>query len=362
MSNILDFKCPSCGGAVVFDSESQMMKCTFCDTKYDQSILAQYDDALKNMPEQDDYSWEVQASSNWQEEDEQLVIYMCQSCGGEIVSEPTTVATNCPYCGNPVVLSGNVIGDLKPDYVIPFQLTKDDAMAAFRRHLEGKKLLPKEFKSEKHIEKIQGLYVPFWIFDANAEGHMRYKATKRRTWQDSRNQYTETSYYSILRSGRVQFQKVPVDASSKMPDDLMESIEPYDISNLVPFNAGYLSGYLADRYDENAESCIDKANQRIKESTNQLFDNSVMGYHSVQKEAASIQLKDSVAKYVLYPVWVLNSKYKEKDYIFAMNGQTGKFVGDLPEDKAISRRWFLIYLLIMFAIFYGAAWLFHLFF
>ncbi len=362
MSNIMDFKCPSCGGPVVFDSQSQNMKCTYCGTEYEQSILEQYDDALKHMPGQDNFSWNLETSSHWQDGDADLAVYVCQSCGGQIVGDPTTVATSCPYCDNPVVLSDKISGDLKPDLLIPFQFNKEQAMEAFRNHIKGKRLLPKDFSKEDHIQKIKALYVPFWIFDAEANGFMRYLGKKIRTWSDSRNQYTETRYFSILRSGHVLFDKVPVDASAKMPDDLMQSIEPFDVSKLVPFNPGYLSGYLADRYDENADQCIAKANERIEESTSQIFSDTVHGYASITRESSSIQLSNSVAKYALYPVWILNSRYKDKDYIFAMNGETGRFVGDLPMDKAAKNRWFWLIFLLSFILLYGGAWLIHLLF
>ncbi|HZJ68395.1 MAG TPA: hypothetical protein VFD28_00110 [Candidatus Eisenbacteria bacterium] len=360
MAELLDFKCPSCGGAVIFDSQSQLMKCSYCGTEYDQTILQQYDHALKNMPREDDYSWNIETQNEWdQAEDENLAVYVCNSCGGEIVGDPTTVATSCPYCDNPVVVGGQVAGDLKPDLLIPFQLTKEQAKDALRQHMTGKRFLPKSFKSEKHIEKIRGIYVPFWVFDTDVNADFRYRASKRRSWSDRNYIYTETRNYSLLRSGTIGFTQVPVDASSKMPDDLMQSIEPFDLSQSVVFNVGYLSGYLADRYDEDAESCIDRANQRIEESTVQAFSSTVGGYESVQAESASIKLSNGVARYVLYPVWVLYSKYENNDYIFAMNGQTGRFVGDLPLDKKAARLWLFILFLIFFVISYGGAWLIH---
>lgn len=360
MASLMEFKCPSCGGAVAFDSETQKMKCTYCSTLYDQAILEQYDDALKNMPQEDNYSWNIDTSSDWSEaEKEQLQVYVCQSCGGEIVGEPTTVATHCPYCDNPVVFAGQVSGDLKPDYLIPFRFNKQQAEEAFRKHIKGKRFAPREFSTNAHIEKIKGVYLPFWVFDSTANANLRYKATKVRHWSDRNYKYTENSVFSVLRTGRINYNKVPVDASSKIPDDLMQSIEPFDTSTAVPFNAGYLSGYMADRYDEDEKSCISKANQRIEQSTLEAFQATLQGYSSINLESKSIVLSDSIAKYMLYPVWILNSKYQDKDYIFAMNGQTGRFVGDLPEDRKRSNLW-LFLLALAFALgIYGIASIIH---
>lgn len=223
--------------------------------------------------------------------------------------------------------------------MIPFKIDKKAAKEALQRHYKGKKLLPKIFKKENHIDEIKGVYVPFWLFDADADADIRYKATRVRTWSDSDYDYTETSYYSIGRSGDIGFDRVPVDGSSKMPDDLMESIEPFKFEDAVDFKTAYLAGYLADKYDVTAEQSIDRANERIKRSTEDAFASTVKGYHSVTTENSSIRLHNGKAKYALYPVWLLNTTWKGKKYLFAMNGQTGKFVGDLPVDNGLYFKW-----------------------
>ncbi|MGN1415595.1 MAG: hypothetical protein ACI4XF_02040, partial [Oscillospiraceae bacterium] len=266
--------------------------------------------------------------------------YVCRSCGGEIVSDENTAATACPYCGSPVVMTGQFSGALKPDFVIPFKLDKEAAKKALNDHCKGKKLLPKIFKDENHIDEIKGVYVPFWLFDADAGAEIRYKATKLRTWSDARYNYTETSYFLVMREGSLGFEHVPVDGSSKIPAELMESIEPFDFSGAVDFKTAYLAGYLADKYDVDAEHSIERANERIKRSTEQAFASTVVGYESSIPESTSIQLTNGKAKYALYPVWILNTTWNGEKYTFAMNGQTGKLVGDLPLDKSAFRRWF----------------------
>ena len=195
------------------------------------------------------------------------------------------------------------------------------------------------FKDQNHIDEIKGIYVPFWLFDADVNANIRYKATKVRHWSDSNYKYTETNYFSVFRGGRVAFDRVPVDGSSKMPDDLMESIEPYNFNEAVDFQTAYLAGYLADKYDVDAQQSINRANERIKRSTEEAFASTVKGYTSVIPEGANIQLNSGKAKYALYPVWILNTTYKGENYLFAMNGQTGKFVGDLPMDKGLFKKW-----------------------
>lgn len=339
MAAIQEYKCPCCGGAIAFDSTIQKMKCPFCDTEFEIETLASYDNELKN-DQTDDMRWETVAGEEWQDDEaNRLCSYVCNSCGGEIACDENTAATSCPYCGNPVVMIGRLSGVLKPDYVIPFKLDKKAAKAALKKHYDGKRLLSKVFKDENHIDELKGVYVPFWLFNAKADANMRYKATKVRTWSDSNYNYTETSFFAVTRGGNIKFERVPVDGSKKMPDDLMESIEPFDFSEAVDFQTAYLAGFLADKYDVNAEQSVERANERIRKSTKDAFDATVKGYTTVTKEAGSIQLREGKVKYALFPVWILNTTWNGQNYLFAMNGQTGKMVGDLPLDKAAYKKW-----------------------
>ena len=338
MAILKEYKCPGCGGAVTFDVLSQKMKCSFCETEYEVDELEAMGaeaDTPSSGEEQQDYGGQWEPG-----ETDGMRSYVCHSCGGEIVGDENTSATICPFCGNPVVMAGNVTGLLKPDLVIPFQLDKKAAKAAYEKHLEGKKLLPRVFKSENHIDKITGIYVPFWLYSADAQGDMHYQATRTRTWSDSKNIYTETSYYAVRRSGTLHFDAVPVDGSVKMDDTLMESIEPFDSSKAVEFRTAYLAGYLADKFDVDAEAGAPRAGQRMRQSTEKYFDNTVTGYATVVKESGTVRLANSSVKYALYPVWLLNTTWNGTKYTFAMNGQTGKMVGDLPVDKKESRKWF----------------------
>lgn len=315
------------------------MKCPYCDSEFDMQALAQQDEVLKNV-EPDNMEWNTQAGQDWQEgETDGLRVYICKACGGEVVGDETTAATHCPYCDNPVVMSGQLAGALKPDLVIPFKKDKKAAIAGLKKHYEGKKLLPSVFKNENHIKEIKGVYVPFWLFDADVSANVQYKATKIRRWSDSSYKYTETSFFAVNRAGMVAFDSVPVDGSTKMDDTLMEAVEPFNIKEAVDFQTAYLAGYLADKYDVTSEQSVLRANERIKKSTENAFLSTVNGYDSVTTEFSQINLQNGKAKYALYPVWILNTEWRGKKYTFAMNGQTGKVVGDLPMDKGKYKKW-----------------------
>ena len=339
MAILQEYKCPCCGGAIEFNSSLQKMKCPYCDTEFEMETLASYDMELKDEPESE-MKWENAAGTQWQDgEAAGLCTYVCKSCGGEIIGDETTAATSCPYCDNPVVMMGNLSGSLKPDLVIPFKLDKKAAKAALKKHYSGKRLLPKVFRDENQIDEIKGVYVPFWLFDTNADAHIRYKATRVRTWSDKNFDYTETSFFAVTRGGTIAFADVPVDGSTKMTDELLESIEPFDLSEAVDFQTAYLAGYLADKYDVDAEQSIQRANERIKKSTEEAFASTVQGFVTVDPEASSIRLENGTIKYALLPVWLLNTTWNGQKYTFAMNGQTGKLVGDLPVDQAAYKKW-----------------------
>ena len=339
MAELQEYKCPCCGGAIAFDSTLQKMKCPYCDTEFEMETLESYDNELKNE-QADDMSWETDAKAEWQDgETDELRSYICKSCGGEIVGDKNTAATSCPFCGNPVVMMEQFSGTLKPDYVIPFKLDKKAAKEALNRHYGGKRLLPKAFRDQNHIDEIKGVYVPVWLFDADAEANIRYKATRTRAWSDRNYNYVETSFFSVVRGGNIGFEHVPVDGSSNMPDEIIESIEPFDFSEAVDFKTAYLAGYLAYKYDVGEEKCIERANERIKQSTANAFASTVEGYATIVPEATSVRLQNGKAKYALYPVWLLNTTWNGKKYTFAMNGQTGKLIGDLPLDKSAYTKW-----------------------
>jgi len=339
MAELMTYHCPNCGAELTFDASAQKMKCPYCDSEIDVTSLKKMDDILeKDKEKKTDDQW-GRSDDEWAEEESSgMAIYTCQTCGGEIIADQTTGASSCPYCGNPVIMTKQFSGDLKPDYVIPFKLDKEAAKDGLRKHLQGKTLLPKEFKNDNRIDEIKGVYVPFWLFDATANARGHYQATKTRFWEDFDFEYTETRYYEVIRAGTLSFKGIPVDASTKIDSKLMESLEPFDFAEAVDFQTAYLSGYLANRYDISLEESQKKVTQRIKKSAEKALDATVTGYTTVKNQKRQFYISDNQMKYVLYPVWILSTSWQGKNFKFAMNGQTGKFVGDLPVDR--KKYWF----------------------
>ena len=339
MADTMEYKCPACGGSMEFDSKTQKLKCPFCSTEISveewTAKNAEQEDQPATAQTQSGIPWEAMGGgTGWSgSETANMAVYSCQSCGGEIVADKTTGATSCPYCGNQVVIKGQFSGDARPDYIIPFKLDKKAAKAAYKKHLTKKKFLPQIFGKENHIDEIKGLYVPFWLFDSKVYADARYEADKVKVWTSGDTEYTERETYDLHRCGSLAFEHLPVDCSRKMDDKLMESIEPYQFQDAVPFQAAYLSGYLADRYDVQMEEAQRRAQERIKRSAEDGLKPGITSYDTVKTIDSKVDILEARYWYALYPVWILNTTWRGKQYIFAMNGQTGKMVGDLPFDK-----------------------------
>jgi len=341
---IKEYKCPNCGGAVKFDSSTQKMKCPYCDAEFELADIEAYQKELA-APAKDNYKWAAEkAGDEWGSgELNELTTGSCPSCGAELLGDKNTVAMVCPNCGNSQIVKKRLEGLLKPEYLIPFKLEKKAAVEALKKFYQGKRLLPDFFKEDNHINSIQGIYLPFWLFDAKAQGQVRYKATKVMGWSDSSYNYTKTDYYSVVRNGNMAFEKVPVDGSERMDNNFMDAIEPFNFGELKDFGTAYLSGYLAEKYDVDAEQSKERAAGRIKSSMETEFANSVTGYSSVVSESSVINVEGGKVSYSLLPVWILNTKYKKENYLFLMNGESGRLVGRLPVDSAKSWKYRLLF-------------------
>lgn len=328
MSEVINHKCPSCGATLEFDIRSQRVKCPYCDSEFDVSEVASNDGDLTA-----DFELADNGGIEWKDAELYGISeYQCESCGGNIYSDENTSATLCPYCGNAVMLKGRLSGVLKPDKVIPFQITKERALAGLEEHCGGKKFVPKKFLLNNKLEEVKGLYVPFWVYNADLDGDVMYECVNERTWTSGNTEYTERKYYNVRRAGELSFDHVPADGSSKMPDDLMESIEPFDYGKAEDFTTAYLSGYVADKYDLDQETVRPRVRKRLQEGTSDQFRTTVNGYDQVKTRNVEISAKSSTVDYVLYPVWLMNTDWEGRKFIFAMNGQTGKMVGNLPAD------------------------------
>ena len=343
-SQITNYQCPACTGPLHYDGKSSRLLCDYCGSSFSvEEIEKLYQEkldeaaeagaALNAQQEQTQSEADYEASQTWDGEKEGMKLYHCPSCGAELLMDRTTAASSCPYCANPSVIPAQFEGLLRPDYILPFKITKDEAVQALTKYYNGKPLLPGSFSDRNHIEEIRGVYVPFWLFDGKVSADARYQATRVFTAQQGDELITTTEYYDVRRKGDVAFKRIPADGSRKMPDDLMDSIEPFDYQDLQPFSTAYMPGYVADIYDVDDRETFERASSRGNRTAEQIFDSSVSGYSSITPVQKNFHMKRERTAYALLPVWLLCTQWNGERFIFAMNGQTGKFIGDLPVSK-----------------------------
>lgn len=322
-------KCLNCGGDLKWIPEKQGWVCEWCDKIHTQ-------DELKAFTEEADAKLDTQVEEKATREvteDGVVVTYKCTYCGAEVVTTEETSATFCVYCQRPIVLESQVSGEFKPSVVLPFKHTKEKALSQFKDFLKGKRFLPDAYIADQNIEKLTGIYIPFWLYDGDVAFDVQGEADIVTTSRQGDYRLTKTDTYRVIRKGQLGIKNIPVDASSKTPDDIMDSIEPFDFSELKKFATPYLSGFLAERYDVGRDESFGRAKTRFEGSAENKVNASLSKYGSVRKQVNNKQVKNVTAKYGLLPTWLLHSKFEEKTYTFAMNGQTSKILGNLPMDR-----------------------------
>lgn len=331
MVNALDNKCPACGAKITFNPTSQTWNCEYCGGKFTLEEMEKYDNASSldaNTVKKNNKTTD-------------LDVYRCKNCGAEIVADETVTATFCVYCGSTAILKDKIDAGIAPNLIIPFKNVKEDAVLAFKNVTKKKILTPSSFKSEKNIQKITGVYIPFWAYDLVADGNISFNASDTRHWSDSEYDYTEISNYLVEKNGHFEYEKVLADASSRFDDDLMDSLEPFNYNELTKYNHAYLSGFMAEKYDVTEEDSLERAKTRSMNTCVELVSSSIP-HQSKSLKTNDINIVKKDSNYIILPVWMVNIKYKNKMYTFAMNGQTGKIVGNIPVGVKETILWSII--------------------
>ena len=321
----IEYKCPNCNADLKFAPDTQKLTCEFCGSAFTVEEIKRLCAAAEN-------SIPPSVAAAQEEFHEHTNLYHCKSCGAEIMADDQQTATFCYYCHNPVILSGKMAGSYKPSKIIGFKISRDKAEDAFKGWLGKRFFVPNSFKSQQQLEKMTGLYVPFWLADCNMEVDYQAEGRQSRSWTSGDYRYTETKVYRLLRGGNVVMNGIPADGESKIEDALMEAIEPYDYSDLKTFSMSYLSGFFADKYDVDKSEVFPRIRQRAQEACHSVIADSVNCY-TVSSPNEQIRFIGTNWHYMLLPVWFMSYNYKGKVYEFAMNGQTGKVAGTPPLSK-----------------------------
>lgn len=330
---VISFKCPYCDGELIFDPASGQYKCEYCLSKFTQEEVDKMNQTESVGTSADTSKTSVEKEDKIQEQSG-AVVYHCPSCGAEIVTDATTAATFCYYCHNPVILSGRLEGEYLPDKIIPFEITKEQAVKAFLEYVGKKKFIPKAFFSKKQIESITGVYFPYWNYNAEIENILQGDGRMIRSWTAGDVRYTETKHYQVMRKGRVQLNHMSENALQKANAELAKGVLPYHFEKMKDFNMGYLSGFMAEKRDIEKDGLKAQMKSLAQDYTNTLMRNTIDGYNAFTTDHSDIRFSKEEWQYCLLPVWTITYKGNDgKIYYYSMNGQTGEVCGELPVDK-----------------------------
>lgn len=345
----VNYKCPNCGGPLKFNPDKQMFSCEYCMSDFEEQKIQQIY-AEREAKQSQAEKAEEKATQTETKEDDEAVVYTCPSCGAEVVTTASTAATHCFYCQNPVVLGGRLSGEFKPDRVVPFALTREKAIETFLGMCGKKWFLPKGFASKKQIEKITGVYFPYWYIDSQRFARADATGEKIRTWRSGNKRYTETSVFQLLRAGDLVIKNVFERALKSESREMLQSVHPFDLSQARDFSMSYLSGFQAEKRDLDKKDVEQAVEQRMQEYSKQLLKNTMNGYTAIQIQSYSDKKDLESWNYTLLPVWVVTYKYNGKILPFAINGQTGKTYGSLPVSKGKLAILFAIVTVALFAL------------
>jgi len=326
----IQYKCPSCGGDLKFDPSSGKYACEFCRSIFSQEEM----DRQTKAEEAKDAGKDTKKPEPETSEDFDAQVYTCPSCGAEIVTDGTTAATFCFYCHNPIVLKGRLDGAYKPDYVIPFKVSKEKAIGLFEDWIKKKKFVPKGFYSKDQIEKMTGVYFPYMLYRCNIAGNVKAQATRISTRIVGDMEYTDHDVYDVCREGNMEIKHVMRNALKKNDRVLAENILPFDSEEMKPFNMSYLSGFFAEKRDCGKEEFDSDVKQEVRDYAVARLKESVNVYSDLQITENNTRLENEKWEYALFPVWTLtyNDKKSGRIYYFSVNGQSGKTIGELPVD------------------------------
>lgn len=297
------YKCKNCDGNMVYNVEEKRMYCPYCSSMDTEHIIYG-----KNMR-------------------------ICDCCGAEIPIGQYDSAGKCLACSQYVIFDERVSGEYKPNRILPFKVGKEMAKTLIRMEYEKKLYAPDSFLAEANLEHIEGTYVPFWLYNFDANFDFHGIGTRVRKWISGNTEYTETSFYDVYRNFDAAFRKMPVDASLAMPNDVMDLMEPYEYGDMENFDPKYMSGFLGEIYSGSAKVFETRAAEKVKRDAETLLDKSLTGFSIISSQTKKLTAANVGTEYVLLPVWKYIYSYRGKQYEYYINGQTGKVIGEAPVSK-----------------------------
>ncbi len=323
---VKSYKCPSCGSDITFNPTIQKWTCSSCKSDYSKQELDNFFDN-KNLA---GVASSFLSDSADNSHIENMSSYNCSNCGGEIIAEDTLVATFCPYCKSPSIIKSKLQGEFNPDYILPFTISEQESREIYQKYIKKKLFAPREFVNKNVIDEIKGIYAPFWLFDVDIKGDITGEGIIITRWSDEDYDYVKKDYYDFERAGENYYSKIPVDSATKMDDELMRYIEPYDYSTMRKFSMDYMSGFFAERFDVPISECQPVAEERAEEFFTARLMDTVDMYDIKSLDAKNFNIRDTKNSYAMLPVYYIANNYKGEMCDFMINGQTGKVYGRPP--------------------------------
>lgn len=323
------YYCSNCGGVMVFDAKTQTLKCPNCETQV--KIVNDKDNIVEH-----NFTKKAEKTITVQEKSSSTM--QCKGCGAKVEISADCTATQCPYCGANYVLAEKQEDALIPDGVVPFKIDKNDVRETFTKWIKRRWFAPNKLKQLYESDKIQGVYVPYWTFDADvvcdysAEGGKHRKVEVKES-DGSTSTKTETDWYNTHGCVKEFFDDVQVKASKNMKASLLKGIEPYDTKQqLVSYSPQYLSGYGSECYTVSLEDAHHEANNIMENQLRELARQDVRKhYDEVRNVRIAPDYRDETYKHILIPVYATAYTYNNKNYTVLINGQSGKIKGDYPK-------------------------------
>lgn len=307
------YRCPNCAANLLFNPDTKRMTCGFCEAK-----ISPHDILSKEGTEG------FFVGDQWEDAES----YSCSGCGAEFIVGETAMTSTCVYCDSESIITSRLSSGAKPAYIIPFRYGKERAQESFLKWCKGKNLLPRNFTSRNNVESITGVYIPVWLYDYPVDVNMILETATSNEIEDG--SLSSSGNYERNKGGFLFWRRIPIDASLRIPAELMEQIEPYNYSYIQKFESKYLSGFVAERPEIDRRKIDRSARERIEKY---VYDAAL---DSIENEDILIGFRDEsqyhrpVAEFAFLPVWFLHYKYLGHDYKFVLNGQTGEVAGDAP--------------------------------
>lgn len=331
MDQTFTHKCPNCSGPLLFDAKDQKFHCEYCLSIFTEEQLTAFEQAQKAAHLQEEAPTNVEEQTA---DAKEMELFLCANCGAEIVTDATTAATYCYFCHNPVVLSGRISGKFLPDKVLPFAIEKEEAIQKFLAWTKKKWFIPRDFFDQKQIEKMTGVYFPYWLIESEVSGELQAEGVILRVWRTGDTEYTETKQFAVKRKGNISFKELIKNALSKnVQQTMMESVQPFPMAKAVAFKSQYLAGFQAEKRDIEFAALENEVAQELKDYTQTLLKSTASEYTSFSDVQTNMTVAQQALDYVLLPIWLVTYRNRSKDnkvYYYAMNGQTGKVSGILP--------------------------------